>query len=514
MVLSCIDKEERVVINDKYPEQIGRQLPTRIKIRLRDLLKKYIDVFIWTSSHRTGVSRVLMIGWETLNTKHRINVFNHVEPIKQKKRSQALERNEVIHSQVEELTKAGILREMKYQTWVSNPMVVKKDNGKWKLRVDFTNINKSCIREPHPLPTAEQKVEGLHKYRLKCFLDAYKRYHQIPIAEEDKEKTAFFTREGIFYYKRLPFGLKNAGATYQRLIDKVFSHHMGRNMEVNVDDMVIMSDSEKKMMADITETLERLRAINLKLNPKKCSFGVEEGVYSGHLITKQGIRAKPFKVKAVSTLRPPKTVSKMQNLNKNITSLSRFLSKSAKRTLPFMKTLRSCTSGKMVQWTKEADEAFRRMKECLESLPTMVIPIKGETLTMYLATSEEIVRAVLMVERGKKQIPIYFLSRTLHGAELKYPELEKLILALVYAARKLRSVKLNSKVGTPLPENREAKNEEVKRKEPKPKNAWKLFTDRASSSDGLGAGLMVVSPEGKEYTYALRFAFETTNNEA
>ncbi|GKB64640.1 putative reverse transcriptase domain, ribonuclease H-like domain protein [Tanacetum coccineum] len=230
------------------------------------------------------------------------------------------------------------------------------------------------------------------------------------------------------------------------------------------------------------------------------------------------------------------------------------------KTLPFMKTLKSCTSGKMVQWMKEADEAFRRMKECLESLPMMVIPTKGENLTMYLATSEENVSAVLMAERGKKQIPVYFVSRTLHGAELKYPKLEKLILALVYAARKLRryfqahpiqvlsdkpikqilakpkksgriakwAIELgeheikfrgrNSIKGqiladflaeTPLTENREAKNEEVKRKELEPKNAWKLFTDGASSSDGSGAGLMVVSPEGKEYTYALRFEFAT-----
>ncbi|GJX31950.1 reverse transcriptase domain-containing protein [Tanacetum coccineum] len=216
IILSFIDTEERVVINDKYPEQkitIGRQLPKSIKIRLRDLLKRYIDVFAWTSAHITG-------------------------------------------------------------TWVSNPMVVKKDNEKWKLRVDFTNINKACIREPHLLPAAEQKVEGLRKYCLKCFLDAYKGYHQIPIAEEDEEKIAFFTKDGVFCYKRLPFGLKNAGATYQRLIDKVFVHQMGRNMEVNADDMVIMSDSEEEMMADITETLEKLREINLKLNLKKCSFGV------------------------------------------------------------------------------------------------------------------------------------------------------------------------------------------------------------------------------------------------
>ncbi|GJZ88518.1 reverse transcriptase domain-containing protein [Tanacetum coccineum] len=101
----------------------------------------------------------------------------HTPRVKKKKRSLAAERNEAIHSQVEELTKAGILREVKYQTWVSNPMAVKKDNGKWKLRVDFTNINKACIREPHPLSAAEQKADGLQKYRLKCFLDAYKGYH-------------------------------------------------------------------------------------------------------------------------------------------------------------------------------------------------------------------------------------------------------------------------------------------------------------------------------------------------
>nr|GEX75198.1 reverse transcriptase domain-containing protein [Tanacetum cinerariifolium] len=295
----------------------------------------------------------------------------------------------------------------------------------------------------------------LHKHKQSM----PKRASPIPIAEEDEEKTSFFTREGVFCYKRLPFGLKNAGATYQKLMEKVFGHHIRRNMEVNVDDMVIMSNSEEEMMADITETIKRLRAINLKrsllggwnLFLKKCSFGAEEGMYSGHLITKQGIRADPSKIKAVSNLRPPKTVSEMQNLKKKIVALSRFLSKSVEKTLPFMKTLKSCMSGKMVQWTKEADEAFQRMKECLESLTTMVIPTKGETLPMYLATSEENVRAVLMAKRGKKQIHVYFVSRTLHAAELKYTELEKLILALVYTAFPLLEESSHWQYKFPLP---------------------------------------------------------------
>nr|GEW84570.1 reverse transcriptase domain-containing protein [Tanacetum cinerariifolium] len=122
-----------------------------------------------------------------------------------------LERNKVVRTQVEELVEAGVLQEVKYQTWVSNLIIMKKYDGKWKLRIDFTNINKACSREPHPLPAAELWAENLHKYQLKCFLNAYKGYHQIPMAEKDEEKTTFFTREGVFCYKRLPFGLKMQG---------------------------------------------------------------------------------------------------------------------------------------------------------------------------------------------------------------------------------------------------------------------------------------------------------------
>ncbi|GJU98935.1 hypothetical protein Tco_1328206 [Tanacetum coccineum] len=197
-ILSCIDTEEKTVIDDEYPEQkvtIGRQLPTRIKMRLRDLLRAHADVFSWTTAHIIRVPRTLIIEKETFSTEHQLNVFNHPEPVKQKKRSLASERNKDVRTQVEELVKAGVLREVKYQTWVTISIIVKKDNGKWKLRIDFININKACTREPHPLPAAELREENLHKYRLKCFLYAYKGYHQIPMAEKDEEKTAIFTSE-------------------------------------------------------------------------------------------------------------------------------------------------------------------------------------------------------------------------------------------------------------------------------------------------------------------------------
>ncbi|GJZ86724.1 putative nucleotidyltransferase, ribonuclease H, partial [Tanacetum coccineum] len=382
-ILSCVDAEERIIVNNQYPEQtitIGRQLPTNIKIKLQDLVKANIDVFAWTMAHLTGVLKTIMVGGEPFNTENRINEFKHIKPVKQKKRSLTPEINEAIRVQLEELKKANILREVKYQTWVSNPVIVKKIDEGWKLCIDFTNINKACPKEHHPLPVADQKIEDLCTFRLKCFLDVYKGYHQIPMAKIDEEKTAFFTREGAFCYKRLPFGLKNAGATYQKLIDKLFSYQLGRNMEVHADDMVIKSKSEEEMLADIKETFERLRVINLNLNPRKCSFSVEEGIFSGHLITKQEIKANPSKLKAISDLHPPKSVDEIQNLSKNLDSLNRFLSKGADKALPFMHILKSYISGRIVQCTKETDEAFQRIKEFIEALPTVTTPIKGETL--------------------------------------------------------------------------------------------------------------------------------------
>nr|GEW11106.1 hypothetical protein [Tanacetum cinerariifolium] len=222
---------------------------------------------------------------------------------------------------------------------------------------------------------------------------------QIPIAKKDEENMAFYIREGVLCYKRFPFGLKNMGETYQRLIDKVFSCQVGRNMEVNADEIVIKSNSKEEMLVDIKETLGRLRVINLKLNPKKRSFRVEEGRFSGHLITKQRIKADPSKVKVISDLQSPKSVSKIQNLDKKLATI-------------------------------EADEAFRRMKELLEALSTVSAPVNGKTLIVSLAASKESTSAVLMAERGKKQVPMYFASQTLYGAELEYPKLEKLILAL------------------------------------------------------------------------------------
>ncbi|GJY42876.1 reverse transcriptase domain-containing protein [Tanacetum coccineum] len=269
-VLSCTKAEEKVVINDIYPGQtitIEKQLPEHFKERPRDLL-------------------------------------SHIKPVKQKRRGLGPDRSTTACKEVEELTKVGILQKVKHQTWVANPIMAKKSNGGWRMCVDFTDINKACPKDCYPLPEIDWKVESLLGFRLKCFLDAYKGYHHIQMAKEDEDKTDFFAGERVFCYRKMPFGLKNAGATYQRLVDKVFHDQIGRNLEAYVDDMVIKSTFEEDMLADIKKLLK-------------------------------GIRANPSKVKAITDVEQPKTLKDIQSLNGKLVALSRFLLRGAKRSIPF-----------------------------------------------------------------------------------------------------------------------------------------------------------------------------------
>ncbi|GJT12409.1 reverse transcriptase domain-containing protein [Tanacetum coccineum] len=440
-VLSCVNAEEKIIVNDKYPDQtvtIGKQLPKHFKKELQNLLKSNADVFAWTRTNMIGIPRTIMVEGKPFNTEHKLNEYSHVKPIKRNKRGLGPDRNMAACKETEELTKEGILWKVKHQTWVSNPVMVKKSDGGWRICVDFTNINKACPKDCYPLPEINWKIESLSGFRLKCFLDAYKGYHQIQMAEEDEDKTAFYAGEGVFCYKKMSFGLKNAGATYQRLVDKVFSHQIGRNLEAYVDDMVIKSTSEKEMLKDIQETFERFRSINMKLNPKKCSFGVEEGPFLGHLITKQGIKPNPSKVKAVTDLDQPRTLKDIQSLNGKLAALSRFLSKGVERSLAFFKVLKGCKDKKNIQWTTEADKALEKIKKLVQALPTLTAPRVGETLTMHLTASKESISDVLAAKRNEGWTPIYFVSMVLQGAELNYSALEKLVLALVHAARRLR----------------------------------------------------------------------------
>ncbi|GJR84545.1 reverse transcriptase domain-containing protein [Tanacetum coccineum] len=258
------------------------------------------------------------------------------------------------------------------------------------------------------------------------------------MAKEDEEKTAFITSQGIFCYTKMSFGLRNAGATYQRLVDKAFHKQIGRNLEVCVDDLVLKSRTKAEIVRDIEETFKTLREINMKLNPKKCTFGVEEGMFLGYKVNSEGLKVCPDKVDAVLSLPSPKCLKDAQKLNGKLASLNRFLAKSAEKSLPFFKTLKKCTKKSDFHWTTKAKEAFKQMKQLIAELPMLTAPMEKEELIVYLTATKETVSAVLMTEKEVKQMSIYFVSRALRGPELNYTSMEKLVMALVHASKRLK----------------------------------------------------------------------------
>ncbi|GJZ60938.1 reverse transcriptase domain-containing protein [Tanacetum coccineum] len=176
----------------------------------------------------------------------------------------------------------------------------------------------------------------------------------------------------------------------------------------------------------------------MKLNPKKCSFGMEEGKFLGYIVTLEGIRTNPEKIKAVMDMPSLRTLKQMQSLSGKLAALNHFLFKSAERSLPFLVTLKKCTDKKDFRWTEAAEASFLEIKKLVFELPTLTTPKKGETLMMYLAATNEAVSAVLLTERDGIQMPIHYVSRSLQGVETNYAHMEKLALALVHAARQLR----------------------------------------------------------------------------
>ncbi|XP_022031141.1 uncharacterized protein LOC110932090 [Helianthus annuus] len=556
-------KVEEWVLCDKFPEQtvkVGSHLSDKCKSALKELLLHNLDVFAFQHGDMTGIPRSL--------TEHRLNTFTWAKPVKQKKRSMGPNKRRAACEETRKLLRAGIVREVKYPSWVANPVMVQKKDGGWRMCIDFQDLNKACPKDCYPLPEIDTQVDSLSQYPLKCFLDAYKGYHQIQMSIEDEEKTAFIIDEGTFCYTKMPFGLKNAGATYQWFMNTLFREQRGRNLEVYVDDIVIKSLTEVAMIDDIAETLNTMQDVNMKLNPGKCCFGVEEGNFLGVVVTKGGIKANPEKTQAVAEMRSPRSLKDIQQLNGRLIALNRFLSKVADKTLPFMKVLKDCLQTSKFNWTTEAKAAFQEMKTYICKLPTLATPMPGDPLLLYLSASKTTISAVMMVEREGKQIHIYFISRTLKGPEERYMPLEKLALALVFASRRLRRYfqghkvtlvtdqplqkvlrkpelsgrlakwavelgehSLEFKHGTAMkgqiladflaevPEDEErellkweALEEEERKREDEA--VWKLFTDGASSEEGSGAGITLVGPEGVGLTYAIRLDFENTNNTA
>jgi hypothetical protein len=261
-------------------------------------------------------------------------------PVKQRRRSFAPERNQAVAEEVQRLLKAGFIREVDYSEWLANVVLVKKTTGKWRMCVNFTDLNKACPKDSFPLPRIDLLVYSTSGHEILTFMDAFSGYNQIHMNEIDQEKTSFITDRGLYCYKMMPFGLKNAGATYQMLVNKMFRDQIGRNVEVYVDDMLVKSIRTASHIADLRETFETLRSHKMKLNLAKYAFGVSSGKFLGFMVSQRGIEANPEKVNAVLGMQSPQTTKQLQQLTGRIAALNRFISRSTDKCLTFFKILR------------------------------------------------------------------------------------------------------------------------------------------------------------------------------
>ena len=167
---------------------------------------------------------------------HRLNVSPSFRPVKQKRRSFAPDSQKAINEEVGKILQARAIREVEYPEWLANVVLVKKSNGKWRLYIDFTDINRACLKDSFPLPRIDLIVDATAGHELLNFMDAFSGYNQISMDPDDQERTSFVTGQGTYCYRVMPFGLKNAGATYQRLVNMMFQKQIGTTMEVYIDD--------------------------------------------------------------------------------------------------------------------------------------------------------------------------------------------------------------------------------------------------------------------------------------
>jgi len=208
----------------------------------------------------------------------------------------------------------GHIRDIQYPEWLANVVLIKKVNGKWRMRADFIDLNKACPKNSYPLPNIDTLVDSASGCKLLSFLDAFFGYNQIRMHPKDECKTKFMTELSCYYYKVLPFRLKNAGATYQRFMDRVFALMIGRNVQAFVDDMVVTSQVKDQHVADLEELFTTIPKYRLKLNPEKCVFGVEAGKFLGFLLTECGIEANPEKCAAIIAMKSLISVKEVQQL--------------------------------------------------------------------------------------------------------------------------------------------------------------------------------------------------------
>jgi hypothetical protein len=260
-------------------------------------LQTNADVFAWEPSQMPRIPREVI--------EHCLKINPDARPVSQKPRRQSVERPNFIRKEVRKLLDAGFIEEVHHPIWLANPVIVPKANGKLRMCIDYTSLNKACPKDPYPLPRIDQIVDSTSGCDLLSFLDAYSGFHQIQMSREDKKHIAFVIVDGLYCYVVMSYGLKNALPTFMWAMSKTFEDLLRDKVEVYVDEIVVKTKRGSTLVEDLTLIFDKLRATHTKLNPDKCVFGISAGKLLGFLVSYRGIEANPEKIRAIEAMSPP-----------------------------------------------------------------------------------------------------------------------------------------------------------------------------------------------------------------
>lgn len=438
-VLGCMVRVEEVAIKDPSPkgsnsnpdpmktimDKLGH-LSSREKAKLDQLLRRYGDVF--EEPDERGCA---------LPVQHKI-ITGDARPVTKRPYRVPHHQKAVIREHLDEMLRKRIITPSD-SPWSAPVVLVPKKCGdgttQYRFCTDFRGLNAVTKTDAYPLPLINETLERLGKSRYFTTLDLRSGYHQIPVDPADREKTAFTTEGGHFEYQRLPFGLVNAPATFQRLMDRLLFELKGEECFVYLDDIIIFSETFDEHCTRLGNVLERLRAANLKVNLEKCAFLQESVKYLGHIVTADGVKPDPEKVRAVEEYPVPRTVREVKGFLGLAGYYRRFIQGFAEMAKPLTALLKKEA---MYVWGREQQNSFDQLKRSLCSAAVLIYPDFEDGFILSTDASGWAVGAVLSQVRNGQERPVAYASRQMNRAEQNYSATEKELLAVVWATKVFR----------------------------------------------------------------------------
>ncbi|KAG9453150.1 hypothetical protein H6P81_006054 [Aristolochia fimbriata] len=372
------DQEDEEFVLKEAPtsfEEAGyASLSAEEEVEYMSLLREYRDIFAWNYTEMRGLDPRVPV--------HKLAVHPSVRPVKQSQRRFRLELVPKIEKEVDKLIATNFIREVKYTSWIANIVPIKKKTGQIRVYVDFRDPNKACLKDDFPLPITELMVDATTGHEALSFMDGSSGYNQIRMDPKDEELIAFHTPKGIFCYKVMSFGLKNAGATYQREMQNIFNDFLHKRVECYVDNLVVKTKQRADHLLNLRVVFERLRWFQLKMNPLKCAFGVTSCKFLGFIVHPRGFEIDQSKIDVIQKMAEPRNVSELKSFQGHLAYIRRFISNLAERCQPYSRLLKKDTP---FEWDQSCQNAFNNIKAYLTKPPVLVAPIIDRPLLLYIA---------------------------------------------------------------------------------------------------------------------------------